>query len=270
MKCISCGNDFEGNYETCPNCKAPMNPPATVNPVAQWSIALFKDKLFLLLCVLMSVSCGLDLIDKTFPLFTGLIAAFLWVVFAQAHKNIANTKFLRAISGTVFAQHIFLFVLAGLIALIGVLITLILSLASGAPDLINEILAKIGTVDGIPTEAVKVFISTSGSLILMTFILVAGALALINLLFLRPAHQLAKSVYQCIDKGVWELQKAGVVTGWLWVIGIINGVDTLFSLPDGDILGALSSATLAGSLIITAILLGRYNIPILPIKNDER
>ncbi len=265
MKCLSCGIDFEKSYDTCPNCGAPMNRATTINPVKEWMLTLFKDKLFLVLCILLSVSCGAQLINGAFPLLEGLITAFLWVVFAQAKKDIASSKHLRVVSGVVFANYVIMYVLAGIVALLGGLMALVCSMASDNSDLMNELLSSIGTIDGIPNEAMKAFISASGGIMFVLFLVIAIVLVVINLLSMRPMHQLAKSVYQSIDQGVWDLKKVGAAKGWLWVFGVFAGLSALGSLTDGNVIAALAEGALAAAQIIAALLIGRYAIPVLPI-----
>ncbi len=266
MKCVSCGIDVE-NGDACPNCGAPITPTVAANPVTQWMLTLFKDKLFLILCILLSVSCGFQLLHKEFPLIEGLIAVFLWVVFARARKDIASTKYLRAVSGTVFAQYVVLFVLSGLLALLGAVISIIFSMASHNTDLMNKILDTVGAIDEVPL--IKIVIATSGAQVFRLFALMAILLMVFNLLSMRPMHRLAKSVYQCLDQGIWELEKVDAAKGWLWVLSILSGISVLSSLIDGEILAALGMASITAARIVAALLIGRYAIPIIPIKNSE-
>ena len=130
MKCKNCGFENEQGVEYCVNCGeslacdcAPMPVEAvSLNPAADIVMNALRDKLFLVLCVLMTASCAMSIITSGVSLIYILITIFLWLTYADAQKGFANEKHLRVISGTVYAQYIIINVLSVLLLVSGALV----------------------------------------------------------------------------------------------------------------------------------------------------
>ena len=83
-----------------------------------------KDPLFLVVCILLSISCLLSLSAGSVPLIDILITVFLWLTYAQARKDIADAGHLRCVSGALYAQYVIVYVVAGLLLVVGVILML--------------------------------------------------------------------------------------------------------------------------------------------------
>lgn len=131
MKCANCGFESEQNYSVCPQCQANTQS----NPAAQKILCVLKDPLFLVICILMSISCAISLAADNLPLINILITVFLWLTYAQSRKEIADAKHLRFISGAVYANYVINYVIAGLVVILGVIFAVAFGLIASNPRL---------------------------------------------------------------------------------------------------------------------------------------
>ncbi|MBE6542920.1 MAG: hypothetical protein E7675_00825 [Ruminococcaceae bacterium] len=219
-----------------------------------WSMVMtaLKDKLFLVICILTSVSFGLGLLGESMDVIQLLFMIFLWMVFSNVKKGIVDTKSLRRVSGTVYATYIITYVACVALMAAGGLLGIML-LAFG--DVFSE---QLVTVDG----AEWLIELLSGALAYAVVgALVAFALAglLINIFGFKKIHTFAKSVYMGVDNSTTDFVKnAHGAKTWLWVFGVITLVEGFGYFADGKMMLELQCLVNAATYIVSAILVNKY------------
>ena len=254
MKCNTCGFTCEQNFSYCPNCGAgPFPAFVSENQAAATVLAALKDNLFLILCVLVSAGCIFSITADNRPLLQILTADLLWLTYAKASKGIADPEQLRCVSGTVYAQYVISYVVAGLLLGLGVLLGL----------LFNTLALLPGITDSIPEDIapfVDLLTSAPGTLLFIIFGVAAVCITLLNIFSMRYIHRFAKSVYQSIQKGVLDLKYPNAARIWLFIFAGMNGLSALGSLS-GNFTAALSNGANCAACIIAGILIGKYLMP---------
>lgn len=252
MKCHQCGFESELDYPVCPQCQAQIQS----NPAAQSILKALKDSLFLVICILFSVSVVMALANDSLSVPSILIAVFLWLTYAQSQKDIADAKHLRCISGAVYANYVITYVAAGLVLLLGVIFTAAFSLIAGDPGLIEGMLADVADVDiGALTE---MFAIIPSAVILVVFAIVAAIIVVMNVFSMRYIHRFAQSVYKSIEAGALNLKYVDTAKIWLFVFGGFSAISCLSSLSDGLITAALSTGADAAACILAGLLIRKY------------
>ncbi len=277
MKCYHCGYENELDFGYCPSCGRPSMPCVSENPAAATLLAALKDNLFLIICILMTAACGLSIVAENMPLLNILITIFLWLTYAQAKKGVAEAKHLRQISGTVFAQYIITYVLAGLLVFMGVICGVAFGILAATPEFAEELLlafgeleqefaqfGEFGTFDifGEYGSFVGTFASVIGIVIFAIFTFVGIVTAVINAFSMRYLHKLAQSAYQSIEKGRLELKHVGAARGWLIVFAVCTGLSALGSLSEYMPMLALSEGCLCAVDILCVVLINKYLKPV--------
>lgn len=250
MKCPNCGFESELNYPVCPQCQAEIQ----ANPAAQKILQALKDTLFLVLCILMSASCVLSLSAGDLPLINILTTVFLWLTYAQSRKDIADAKHLRCVSGTVYANYVIGYVVAGLMVVVGIIFTVAFGLILGEPSLLESLVAEFEIPD-ISAVSQMLAIIPSG-IILVVFVFAAAIVVVINIFTLRYIHRFAQSVYQSIETGVLNLKYATAAKVCMFILGGCSAVSCLGNLDDTELL--LISAVDCAIGIISGLLIHKY------------
>ena len=266
MKCLNCGFEYNDGYSYCPNCgSAPVQAeaiPVSINPTEDKILAALKDKLFLVLCILISASCVLSVLSGSFPIIYILAAVFLWIIFAKSQNNIADTNMLRCLSGTVFAGYVVNYVIAGLLIFFGALVSVFFPFLLENTNLINSIYHEIA--DEMPQYTymfnLNEFISFLLKLIGPIFIIIGLAVILINFFSMRKIHAFVKSVYQGIIFQIPYFNKPQAARNWTIFFAVCSGITALSQFLS-SILGALSNGCNCALLIISAIIINKYFIP---------
>lgn len=257
MKCANCGFENAQDFSFCPSCGAPTLDSAPTNNAAAKILQALKDPLFLVLCILMSVSCFFTLITSGPDVISILFTVFLWLTYAQAHKDIADPKYLRCVSGTLYAHYVLVNVAAVFIIVIGALLTAFTDTildSSAVSALFAELEAEL------PAKAMELLypLLTSGLLtfVFVAFIAVGVGILLVNLFSIRYIHRFAKSVYKSIESGALTLKHANAARVWLYIFGILSGLSLLSS---GDSISAyLLSAVSCAMPILAAVLMQKH------------
>lgn len=222
MYCPNCGSQMMDGTIFCTNCGSPMTPRSMIvrgNRV----ITALQDPLFLVICILWSVSALVQLIIVGFPdVIVVLLTIFLWLTFAKARRGETPQKQLRCISGVVYAEYIVSFVLSGLMLLAGTLI-LVLGVtfpfaSGGLPELGNFAWEYLPEQYG---RADYVFSTLLFVIIGLVLIVTAGATIALNILGYRRIHRFAKSVYENAYSDV-PLPDAKAARIWLMIFGIAS------------------------------------------------
>ncbi len=224
MKCLNCGFENQESVVFCQGCgaqleseqisvsEAVIDSAPAANYAADWVLSLFKDKLFLVLCILYSIMTAMNL-----SIIGVLITVFMWLCFANAKKNIVNVDHMRCLSGTLFARYILNYAVAGLLVILSGLLSVLFGL--------------IGYTSAPYEEETGIAIGILIAIVLAFYLSMAAIVAVINYLCYRKFHILAKTLY----KGVAVGDLSGVtfaknVIRWLWANAIITLVMVAFYL----------------------------------------
>ena len=252
MKCPNCGFESELTYPVCPQCQAQIQQ----NPAAAKILPALKDTLFLVVCILMSVSCVISMALNNLPLINILITVFLWLTYAQSKKGIADAKHLRCVSGAVYANYVITYVAAGIVAVIGAVLALALGFLLSDPTILETLTAEFAGVDLAPVVEMISFVPSG--VIMAIFLIVAAGIVVLNIFSQRYIHRFAKSVYQSIETGKLDLQHTNAAKIWLFIFGGISILSSLSSLSDGQFLLVLSGVAESGACIFAGILISKY------------
>lgn len=271
MQCPQCGYDNPIPQQFCPNCGANTQMPMQNNATAP-ILAILKDNLFMVLCILVSAGSVLSLSVGSIPLLSILAAVFLWLAYTKASKDEASAEQLRNLSGTVYAHYIITFVIAALVTVFGLLFSLGLSIIFQDPAMIEEIIRQVGMESGLDSydmaqvrQVFEVLGTIPASFFTVIFIMVGVAVIVLNIFSIRYIHRFIKSVYMSLQNGRLELDCVKAAKTWLWIYGIFSAVSALGSLGDAvTMVSALATGCNAATYIIAAILVGKLtaNTPV--------
>ena len=257
MKCTNCGFEQEQQFECCPNCSQPIEPVAkehVVNPAAEKILNVFKDKLSLVLCILMTVASALPVIEGSFPVINILVTIFLWLTYSKSTKGIADEKKLRCVSGTVYANYVITNVVSVILMVCGVVIALSLGLFASSEAIMNSVNIDLGPFASFINEIPMAFYSIAGWIVGLVFV-IGGAVSLVlNLLGMRKIHAFAKSVYQGIIDCKDEFEAPASVKNWLIFYGVMSGLSALAS----NFSSFISKGCIAACQIIAVVLINKY------------
>ncbi|MBE6749930.1 MAG: zinc ribbon domain-containing protein [Ruminococcaceae bacterium] len=261
MKCNNCGFEAGEVFEFCPNCGVPVQKAEAVslNPAADLVLASLKDKLFLVICILMSVGTVLSLISGNLPVIEILITIFLWLTYAKSLKNIADENHLRCVSGSVYANYVVVNVVAIIIIVCGAIFAALLGTFSNTSEIINSLAVEYGEIIPELQNLPETILGVLGVIIGFVLIIIGVACLLFNILGMRKIHRFAKSVYQSIITQTPEFEYVRAARNWLIFFGVCGAISALSSLTT-EIIAALTSLCSASSMIIAVILINKYFI----------
>lgn len=277
MKCIHCGFESEG-YAFCPHCgralpqapeaqpaaEAPVEPTENAGLAAAHILQVLKDPLFLVVCILLSVTCVLQISVGGLPILQILAVIFLWLTYAKSRSDVPDREQLRNLSGTAYANYVIMNVASILTAVGGIMFLvsagIVEALAEPGYDLLTELeldldLGALFPVSNMDPGKLAASIFTGMGII---FIVVAVVMFILNLKGMRPIHRFAKSLYQSLDADQLQFENCGKAGTWLMVFGIFCGISAVSSLSDLYYTAFLADGTQAAALIIASVLVKRY------------
>ena len=259
MKCTNCGFESPEGVNSCANCGTALKQGlVSRNEAADKIVGVLKDKLFLVICILLSVSLGLGILAGAFNIITLLLVIFLWMVYGNSTKDVVDTKNLRRVSGTVYASYVINNIVFVLFAVLGVVIGLVFDALAKEAEFIAMLEKELAAVN-LEIDAAQIIeflLGGFGWLIAGVFLFVAVVGLVINICGFRKIHRLAKSVYQSVDMADLSLiKKANGAKNWLWVFGVCSAISMLSA---GDWTVMVSSGCSAAACILAAILVNRY------------
>lgn len=292
MYCNNCGHQSQEDFQFCPNCgtgvqnnpyqsnpyqgspcqeEPAFNEPEpsarfSVNSAAQTFLSLLQDKLFFVICILMTINSGAAVLIGDLPVVEILITVFLWLVHAQAGKGIADAGYLRCVSGSVYANYVIVNVCAIIIAVCGLILGAAFNMFVGNPDfteglrmgLIESGVGEMGVDINTITEAISLL---SGTFIMIVF-LIAGGLTLVgNIFTTRYLHRFAKSAYRSIQSGILDLKHVSASRVVLIIFAIICGLGAIDAVNSFDLLSLLCSGADCAACILAVLLMNKYLIP---------
>lgn len=265
MKCSKCGYENNESFIFCPDCGSEVALPVAetedtvyVNPVKQHLLPVLNSKLFLTLCILFTTSSACSVFSGNFNVIAILFTIFSWLVYSAAAKNTVDTKNLRCISGTVYAEYIInnvvSIILVVSVAILTVLFFVFIPNSEQFDALYNDMQQELSEILGATT----VLTSVAAIALLAVFIVVAVSSLLVSLLGIRRIHRFVKSVYTSADKGQFDYKHCRGARVWLMVIGIFTILSSLTELSNIASLLFYSQASLGTAFIISSVLIKKY------------
>lgn len=262
MKCKQCGYKAAQDSLFCPQCGERMIPEeAPSGAFAARILPALKDPLFLVVCILLSVSCLMSLSAGSVPLIDILITVFLWLTYAQARKDVADAEHLRCVSGALYAQYVITYIAAGLVVVMGVIFAIAFNIVTSSMDGFWE--ALLGELADAETVAslMAILPTVSGAVILVLCVLVSGVIIVLNIFTMRYLHRFAKSVYRSIEQGVYALQYANAAKILLFILGGLAAVSCLSDLASNEFGSFVANASSGGCAILSGLLIRKYLNP---------
>lgn len=263
MKCNNCGNEITENSAFCSFCGNPSSPieqtETPVSAVRQKLLNIFKDNLFLALCILVSASTVFSIASANLPLLRILFTIFLWLIYARATDNKVDINNMRNVSGTIFAGYVITWVLIGLLGFVFITCASI-AMALGSIEELREIIAELlsafnfsfsdsGAIASLIANPIMMVVTVA---FVMVFVICAIA-AIINIVGKRSIHKFAQSLYKSAEADNFSLEKLNVANTWILVLGILNCVAALGCIS--DFLPLVSNGCIGAAYIIAHVLI---------------
>ena len=271
MKCKNCGFEYGEQYDYCPNCgtqnaveqptKQPVAEAVSLNPVADKVMSALKDSGFLVLCILMSISCVLSL-KGGFPLINILLTIFLWLTYADVQKGFANEKHLQSISGTVYASYVITNVVSIILIVCGVLFGVLVTAFAGTEEFAQGFDMAISQYDlgefAFSYEDIpQGLMGFAGVFIGGAFVFIGAIALVINILGTKKIHAFAKSVYMGIMLQNPNFQNPRAAKNWLMFFGVCSAIGAVLSVFSEPVV-AIASGCDAAATIIASVLIDKH------------
>ena len=245
-------------------------PPPILNPVSSRFLALFRDKQFFLMCILLSVSLGAGFVAGSgISIPTAIVLALMWALYADAKKGIVRSSNMRVVSGAILAEFIVNIVAAVALVLFAILVAVVTAVFISNEAVGSEVIAgiiqafeeanfhfTIGNYS-IPFDSIT---SVAGIFWICVAVLLFLALEMIviHVVGYRKMHKLAKASYMGVESGKFEFSGLGGVKIWLVLFIIYSIGSALLLFATLEIIGAAAYATNAAALIVAKKLIDRY------------
>ena len=260
MNCPNCKHKFDRPYLQCPNCKANIKlEDIRLTPLENKLLSAFKDKLFLAIPILTTVTAVLSLINDGIPIVSILFSIFFWLAFINAKRGYVTRKNLRAISGTVFATYITNVIIAIFMVITAFISGVILSLPSGEMSELQNIISDkldLGILN--LNQFLNFFVKIPALFFVIYFIIVSISILIPNLLWRHKVHNFTKSLYTNLEKDIESPEISLKARNSLFILSSIRITESLFSFP--DVLSVSTSVTFGVAGVLTAILIDKYFI----------
>ncbi|MBO5868945.1 MAG: hypothetical protein J6Q54_08560 [Oscillospiraceae bacterium] len=293
MLCKQCGHQSLEDFRFCPNCgaeaaptqepPAPENPvyqppvqepenpvsqpapvyeeePIRLNPAAETFLSILRDKLLLIICILMSVSAAAAVFASELPVIRILLAVFLWFTYAQAEQNSIDHRNLQCVSGTVFAYEILLYVLAAFFGFIGLTWGSMWDLFYAMPEFQSGLqlgIAQSGITQDSSEYGMVMQLLTGGFLSGVFFAIAIG-IALYNLFTIRYVHKFIKTFYKSLQDGQTEIRCITATKVVLIVFAVLKGLSALGSAGIFAYMAALSTGAECAVCILGYLLIDKH------------
>lgn len=256
MKCGICGFTNAPQETVCLNCGQPL-PVERLDDAPSQVLRALRDGMFLAICILITVAAGLKVLaGDGFDVIYTLLTVFLWLTYTQAQKGIADSKHLRCISGTVYANYVITFVAAVLVAVLGSVLALALAALGGNTNQWNGLLDMLG--EDVLGGLSQVMLGLAGGVLLLVSAVVSIGMIVVNIFSMRYIHRFAKSLYQSVDNGVLRLQHSRAAKIWLFVSGGILSLSAVVALCSAQLIGAACDGAAGAAAILAGLMIGKY------------
>lgn len=260
MKCPYCGERIEPQLDQCLHCKASLkNLDLVPNLKEDKLLYVFKDKLFLIICILMIAATVVGIIDKNFPIIPWLFAAALWRTFWAARKDYLNKKSLKFSCGTIRANYIVTNVLCIMVIVLGLFIAVLLAIAMHEEPIdLKDIFATSNLFSIFHSRFAVSFVTKFPGLFFATLFIVTSLNALIpNLIFIPKIHAFAKSVCQNNEDESIPVEYTLEARNGLYILSAISLTGLIWH---DTILGFVYDFLIAIAGLFAAILINKYYI----------
>ncbi len=262
MRCNNCGNEITENSAFCSFCGNPSSPieqtETPVSAVRQKLLNIFKDNLFLALCILVSASTVFSIASANLPLLRILFTIFLWLIYARATDNKVDINNMRNVSGTIFAGYVITWVLIGLLGFVFITCAII-AMALGSIEELREIIAELLSEFDFFFNDSGAFASLIANSIMMVvtvaFVMVFVICAIKTIINVgkRSIHKFAKSLYKSAEADNFSLEKLNVANTWILVFGILYCIFALGCIT--NFLPLVSNGCIGAAYIIAHVLI---------------
>lgn len=256
MKCTNCGYESQEDFTYCASCgtKAQID---NTSSITNKFLTILKDKLFLMLCIFLSVYCVFSIAGGAIPIIVILACVFGWIAYAKAQKNTLDYDQIKNLSGCLYAQYVVTNVVSIICIVVGILLIVFAGALSTASDLIfslaNEFNVYLWDL-GDTAQEVAMFIGYIAGAVL----LVVGVLfLLINVLGIRKIHKFTKSIHTSIKTQVEDYKCVKSAKKWLYFFAILSGISLVSTLTI-DIVNSIGSIGYCGFLIVSICLVEKY------------
>lgn len=259
MKCSQCGFEAAQDNLFCPQCGERLTQiEAPTGVFSARILPALKDPLFLVVCILLSVSCLMSLAAGSVPLINILITVFLWLTYVKAQNNVADAAQLRCVSGAVYAQYVINYVVAGLILVVGVIFAIAFNIVTHSMNGFWEsLLSEVADAETVAT-LMSILPSVSGIVILVACVLAAAITIVLNIFVMRYLHRFAQSVYRSIQQEENALKYTNIAMILLFILGGLEAISCLSSLVALQFGSLVASASSGGSAILSGLLIHKY------------
>ena len=244
-------NNFEQNF---------TEPVVPLEPEVKKPLLAVQDPLFLVMCVLISVS-----IAFSFNIFNLLLVIGMWIAFANAKSNGSILSGAKLCAGTMKANYIVWWVVIGMIYLLGVIVIL-LALVAPLGFTNTYFIDSFLEIDGVGEAFESLVLSGLAYEVLYVMLLVISGITLLilatiflflNIFFNKNVYKFAYSLRDNISSGA-PIVKAKTVSAWLMVLAIIQGLGVFGTLFDFESVAAVG--TMLATYIIAYIWIKKYFI----------
>jgi hypothetical protein len=272
MKCLKCGFESTEDFKYCANCGEAVEDETSsetspeINPVSERFITIFQDKLFIAICILMTISCAFGIFSGSLNVINILITIFLWLTYSKARSGVVSVEHLRCVSGSVYANYIIANVVSGILIVCGFIVSLAGGLLAMSGEYLDEIIDEIELSIPKYLQIQEEMYTIIGVAIGIGFIFVAAILLLVNLLGQRKIHRFAKSVYQAIYTGNPYFENPNAVKNWLMFFGVCSAISAVTSIS--EIETVISMGCIAAAEIIASVMVKRYFV-FNPVDNNN-
>ena len=226
-----------------------------INPLHAKTDMLVKDNLFLATCILHTVATALPLFGnfKNFSVVGIIITVFLWLIYADSKKNtLPNPARIRIISGCIFATKVVLYVVSGLVALMGILCFF-------SSSTFIKYFTDAFDAGTVPADDLERLFSMGGWVIGVGFLFAAGLMAILNYFSYGKIHKFVKSCYENIQTGTNALENRNTTSGWLIVFAVIMGIAAVTNLIKSPVSTVVYGCQ-AATCVTSYLLLKKYYI----------
>ncbi len=251
MRCINCGYENDENAHFCIKCGSSLA--YNRNPLEGIMTQLVKDSLFTVMCILYTAGVVLLLISRELPIIKILMVIFLWLLSAQCKNGIVDSKYMRCISGTIFASCVVRCILGGLLVVFGFFLVAVAAMMETSSQwrkfyyIISPYIDRYSRIGG---DYAYQFLAIMAVMLIMAAII----FTIINVAGIRSIHRLAKSLYKSLDEGKWNIV-CGSARTWLMVFGVFTGYGALTS---GGVFSLFGGGCVAAALILGSVLVKKY------------
>lgn len=262
--CQNCGSNLELQAAPAPSIEVPPTYTPTTfaepnfqtayNPAAARLTAAAGDSLYLVICILLSVSALFSL-----SVVTVLIAIFSWLCFAAAKKGNIQSNHLRVISGAVYADYIVTKILGILLIVLGALLAIIF-IAGGPTGFLMDFLFKIvpNMDNDLFYKLPSAFFSAFGVGMGIGLVIAGIAVIIITNLGLKKIHRFAKSVYKSVESGCENYEHTNAIGGWLIAYSVMNASSALTYITSKEPFACIAAGAIAAVGIIAFIIYKKY------------